>query len=553
MSKESFSISGLYREHTMSQLDSIFNMSENIISNLDEYALNELLGGYSWDIDKMLLDIVQECSYVINTRQSIQTASFNYLTNVTNQLDSHLKDMSFAYFVSNVLYEFEVAPYHLEWFNLCQIYKKLCIEAARGHSKSYVFSFAYPIWKMWRYAGGKFGREILMITAEHSLAKHFLEMIREAVEDNPFLKEKLFPGPKALNWGKERIVAKNGSALDVKGSGSALRGFHVDTLIIDDLLTEFDMYNGEIRKQTIDFFHAVIMNILNPGGSICVVGTPFHETDLYANLKRSAGWRVFEYPAISPEGIVLYPERFGLQKLLEKKESQGSIVFSREILVRPVSSATSIFPIEVLRHSLDVNFSMVYNRYSIPFKIKKIGLGVDLAISANVASDYFVCTTVAIDENDKYWVLNIFREKGLSYNKQLEVVKRLQNNFQYDTIVVETNGYQESFLQMLQDAGLTNVIGRKTTAQNKYSSSIGLIGLSALFEQLRVKIPNSPDNPQTVNMAAMLINELNSMTFANNKIEGAGAHDDMVMSLLFALVAINYVNADLILSFLDKN
>lgn len=76
MSKESFSISGLYREHTMSQLDSIFNMSENIISNLDEYALNELLGGYSWDIDKMLLDIVQECSYVINTRQSIQTASF---------------------------------------------------------------------------------------------------------------------------------------------------------------------------------------------------------------------------------------------------------------------------------------------------------------------------------------------------------------------------------------------------------------------------------------------------------------------------------------------
>ena len=118
--------------------------------------------------------------------------------------------LSFTYFVSNKIPDFNIEIYHLEWMNLVQIYTKLCILAARGHSKSYLFSFAFPLWKMWRYDGkSKIGKTGLIITAEDSLVKHFLEMISTQVEENILLREKLFPGKTAVGWGKEKLITKN--------------------------------------------------------------------------------------------------------------------------------------------------------------------------------------------------------------------------------------------------------------------------------------------------------------------------------------------------------
>ena len=162
----------------------------------------ELCEGYSWDIDKLFLDIIEESSKLLNTGGSIKTSSFSYLTSITNSLDQYLTDLSLAYFVSNKLLDFNIESYHLEWMNLIQIYRRLCILAARGHSKSFCFSFAYPLWMMWRYDGkSKIGKEGLIITAEDSLVKHFLEMIATQIEENPLIRERLFPGKDSSRLG----------------------------------------------------------------------------------------------------------------------------------------------------------------------------------------------------------------------------------------------------------------------------------------------------------------------------------------------------------------
>ena len=48
-----FTISELYKSHTMSEVEDIFQLTGDILENLDEYALNELCEGYSWDVDKL--------------------------------------------------------------------------------------------------------------------------------------------------------------------------------------------------------------------------------------------------------------------------------------------------------------------------------------------------------------------------------------------------------------------------------------------------------------------------------------------------------------------
>lgn len=554
--KKQFTISDLYKANSMSEVEDVFSLTSDIIENLDEYALNELCEGYSWDIDKLFLSIIEESTNIINSGNNIKSFSFNYLEQLTNSLDLYLKDISLAYFVSNCLNDFDMEPYHLEWFNMIQFYRFLCILAARGHSKSFCFSYAYPLWSMWRYKGnGKIGKELTLITAEESLAGVFISQMKQQILDNPILREKLFPKSSEGTWATYQVQTKNGFILRGKGLNSSLRGLHTDVLC-DDILDEANFYNSTVRKQTIEYFHSVIENIPLPRvGKISVVGTVFSDEDLYGNLKKAKGWRVFEYPGITPEGDTL-SKRFTLQELLDKRSSQGSISFSREILMKPITNSTSLFPMKVMKRNLVDSMEMISNIYSSPVKFKKIGLGVDLAVAANTVekedkdSDYFVCAAVGLDEYNRYYLLNIYRNRGLSYLQQINVVKRMNEAFGADVIMCENNQYQKAFADMLKDNGLTNVLDQATTDKNKYSFTIGLPAISVLFEQGRFKIPYAPDT-YTRNLADAVMVEFNSLTFSNNKLQGVGAHDDIPMAIFEAISGLNYVNNELIVSFVD--
>ena len=994
--EQQFTINELYQGHTMSEVNDVLSLSENIIDNLDEYALAELCGGYSWDVDKLFLDIISESNHIINSGEGVQSFSFNYLENLTNSLDNYLKDLSLAYFVSNTITDFNIEPYHLEWFNMIQLYRFLCVLAARGHSKSFAFSYAYLLWCAWKYKGnGKIGKETTLITAEESLATVFIDLIKTQIEQNPILREKLYPSSSEGIWARNTIKTKNGWQLVGKGLNSSLRGLHTD-IICDDILDESNFYNDNVRKETIELFNNVIMNIPLPktgkvtvvgcvssntyvldkekgickiidlipkgvdkykqglyelnnkvldsynnfaqntkfwvnglchtnkvildnnyfiigsdihplwcfdefnegwkkipelkigdiieikdnkeinenwgtlqkitlpkvdyseelkfpkyineeiayllgvfcaegnlhknGKQICIANeeidfsftkkyniefccyekgkylcsrkvlrewfkelfgencysenkkipniilnspkyiiraflqglfdgdgsclngkvsyttiskilkeqlqsvlsmcfgincniyiykkekrnslkglgktkfdtynfifddynsklfldrigfklkrkqnysnknltediiaiptpikllkeikrvaqkeykiklegripeqiikrngyltkkrlndiyyffinkfnkekdiklleslknytsknwrriksiedngneytydfvipshnifigngiknhqTPFHNEDLYAYLKKAKGWRVFEYPGIYPDGTLLSPERFSLQELLDKKQTIGNLAFSREILMKPITNATSLFPMRVMKMNLVDTVRMTPNRYNFPVKIIKLGFGIDLAAKANADGggegedpDYFVCAIVAMDELKRYWLLNYYRERGLSYNQQLQVVKRLNDAFNPDIIMVESNQYQKMFADLLRNNGLTNVVERATT-NNKYDFQIGLPALSVLFEQFRFKIPYENDI-YTRNLADMAMAEFNSMTFNDNKLQSAAGHDDICMATWLAVTGLNYVNNELVVSFLQ--
>ena len=224
--------------------------------------------------------------------------------------------------------------------------------------------------------------------------------------------------------------------------------------------------------------------------------------------------------------------------------------------MKPITNSTSLFPMKVMKRNLVDSMEMISNIYSSPVKFKKIGLGVDLAVAANTVekedkdSDYFVCAAVGLDEYNRYYLLNIYRNRGLSYLQQINVVKRMNEAFGADVIMCENNQYQKAFADMLKDNGLTNVLDQATTDKNKYSFTIGLPAISVLFEQGRFKIPYAPDT-YTRNLADAVMVEFNSLTFSNNKLQGVGAHDDIPMAIFEAISGLNYVNNELIVSFVD--
>ena len=157
-------------------------------------------------------------------------------------------------------------------------------------------------------------------------------------------------------------------------------------------------------------------------------------------------------------------------------------------------------------------------------------------MSANVGADYSVFITLGVDEFDRMWVLNIWREHGASYDKQIKKIKALHANFEYDVIFIESNQFQAIFPQELDREGLP--VYAHNTGQNKYDFQTGLPMISVQFEKEKYRMPRGDEYSR--NMTDLLVSELNSISWTEKGLQGVGAHDDMPMSLWVGTLAAKY-------------
>jgi phage terminase large subunit-like protein len=223
---------------------------------------------------------------------------------------------------------------------------------------------------------------------------------------------------------------------------------------------------------------------------------------------------------------------------MELKKSLGTIVFSREILVSPISDSSSLFPWEYLRMSFIgmENIRYVDNIESFPIKLERVVIGADFAISGVIGADYTVYTVWGRDVNKNLYLLHVWRKQGASHNEQISQIINLDNRFKPNKIICESNGFQKILADMAKQRGLKNIEEFVTTSGVKKSLYEGLPSLSALFERGQIKLPYSVDE-DTQNTTNWLCGEFNSITFNedNSRLESSDQNDDGVMSSFFAI------------------
>ena len=453
-------------------IKSLFNVSplhaveclrtaDEIIETLDDRALIEIFEGCSNDIDKILSGMYEDIYSTLYTGNRDIDFMPKYPEHLSENIEEILRCNNITYFITSVMPDFQMSWHHLEWGDLVHHHNKLCIEAARDHGKSYYFSNAYAIWQLYRYSPPKVqqfskrpsksnSNRGFLFSFSLQQAVDLIEILKGTIEGNDTLRERLMPSnTKEGAWASTNIVCKNGARLTGKGFGSSVRGAHPYWIIVDDGLKDNVIYSQLQRQKSIDYFHSVIMNMLVPGGQIIVVGTPFHANDLYGDLKTKKGWFVIEYPAIFPDGRILWPQRWSFRDLLDKKNTQGNIIFSRENLCRPIVSDSSIFPLSILKRGLVrmENYTLVSSRDDFPIRFAKVVTGCDFSISANVGADYFCFSTFGIDEDNGMWLLNMKLGKGKTYDEQLQILKGINVRFRPDVMVFESNVFQQIFTE----------------------------------------------------------------------------------------------------------
>jgi hypothetical protein len=239
-----------------------------------------------------------------------------------------------------------------EWYDLLEKHDRLHIQCARGHGKSILVSMAYPLWKAIR--GNWSG---VIVSYSEDQAKRLIGDIRAQVMTNPLL-EPIRPST-AEDWSSDRVSFPNGAKLKAIGFGTSARGHHPDDIIVDDPLKDTGGMTPEDQERA---YFGVICGMAMPNTRIAVVGTPVGHDDLLTKLEDPSRGYVFKkYPAIKPDGSLLFPQIWTKDSLDKKRREMGSIHFAREYMLERIDPETQPFKsvYETLYEEAPTNFNRI--------------------------------------------------------------------------------------------------------------------------------------------------------------------------------------------------
>lgn len=533
---------------SVNQMNYLYDTVDKIIEDLSPKALNQLLEGYNNDVDKMLKEILTQTEKTLYLGRTLDSESLDYIENVKASMDTTLKIYSLNYFILTMLPNFRMGWRNVEWGNMTQLFPWSCYLCSRSSGKSFQWSYAFVLWRLWSYCkpvpwrqntvDNQNRKETCYITNNFTLAKVQVKKVREEIETNDLIAEKLNPNGKA-SIGETGITTETGSLLHVRGKDSMIRGLHVGAVLCDDMPDESSLYSDEQREKLKELLKGTIEPIVEPYGYFIVCGTPYSSApnELYQVLKADKRFYCFEYPVIFPDGRPLAPDRYTFDQILAKREELGTIVFNREYLVVPISDSSTIFPYEYLMRSTvgmeNIRFATSIDDY--PIKLQRVHIGVDFAVSGNIGADYTVYSVWGIDSMKNYYLLTYYRQKGMSHNEQIDKIVQLDRLFRPNKIVCESNGFQSILSALARERGLKNIETFTTTEGNKKDLYTGLPSLSAMFERGQLKCPYAVG--ETRQAVDLMFGEFSSITFKsdNGKLEAASGHDDTCMSVFLSV------------------
>lgn len=162
--------------------------------------------------------------------------------------------------------------------------KRKLIVMPRGTFKTSIAVVAYPIWRL-------INDPNLRIMVDSELYGNAKRSVREISQhlQSPKLTEMfgVFRDDRLWNESelliKQRTVIKKEASIMASGIGAEKTGVHADLILADDLCSPSNMNTQENREKVLSHYR-YYTSILEPGGTIVVVGTRYHSSDLYASI-----------------------------------------------------------------------------------------------------------------------------------------------------------------------------------------------------------------------------------------------------------------------------
>ena len=421
--------------------------------------------------------------------------------------------------------EVEPAWFHYLWSDiLLNGDKHFAIEGFRESAKSTFVLRAFPLYRL-TYPTKK-ANYIVFIMANQTKASKQLKEIAKTYTTNEFLSLNLVKVEQQSDKAFECIVTdENGQEVTVLmeayGKGSSIRGLlwgdkRPDIIIIDDPQDVEDSLSDTIQNNDYDWFLSDAY-FLGKQTRIFMIGNNLGEKCLIEqviNNKELLKFNALRIPVMNENGESNWAERFPVEEILEEKEAWRALgkldIWEREKMCIAISPERQMFKKE---------YFMYYAPNELKLEDCSIYTTVDLAISQKESADYTVVCTVAVNPDNKWFILDIDFNR-YDPSQTIDAIFRAVQKYRPLYVGVEKVAYQASVKHYLEkEMPKRNIWFSVKDLEASSRKELRIATLQPRFKSGNVWFP----------MGAKFLTELESELQSFPK----GLHDDLIDALAY--------------------
>ena len=377
----------------------------------------------------------------------------------------------------------------------------------------------------------------------------------------------LGPQP-GMAWGTESFTVRR----SIQELNPSVEGFGIDSnrvggrtkhLIGDDVTPPESVFSSTVREKTKVRWNGRISPTLIENGRTWFSFTPWHASDLGSQIRANPTFRHLRFGVGGPSGCVACPDNHGQPcgipfhnpwsprawpsaALREIYGRDGSLSYSRSHQLVAISSETTLFP-EWLYVGPHMRQDLVLGE---PYRVwRERGvttvMGVDLSLGAGATHDWVVIFVLGFDERGNRYIIDIDRFQSDDYRVQISRMTQAAAKYRPEIIFIEGTQFQRIVTDQIKFNTALPVKafyplgkgeGRKVEGADKKDLRFGVPSLRIEMENRKWQFPQG--DAISRELIGLLIEEFRCFTVTEEgKLEGVGAHDDMVMAAWIANAA----------------
>jgi predicted phage terminase large subunit-like protein len=357
---------------------------------------------------------------------------------------------------------YEVAEHHSDILDFIERNDNLrsLILAPRGAGKSSIVTIAYVLWRLLKNPDLR----ILIVSNSQSQAAGFLREIKQHCERNKTLNF-LFGNLIGDKWSeteidlgirKKFVKEANISAYGIFG---ALVGRHYDLIIMDDVVSQ-EIANSPTQRAKLEQWVGMsLMPTLEPGAQVIVIGTRYHNSDLYGLfIKNKYKDNFLQIKAVNDDGTSYWPTYFPMEILDETKEEVGTFIFNAQYQNDPHDMTGGLYKPEwFIQRWIQINENCISipERAPVYYNELKITQGFDQAIGMKEIHDFNAHITIGQDLNTgEIYTLETVRKRLTFLERKALVIDQYKKWSRrtrkgVTAVAIEAIGFQDDLCQTI--------------------------------------------------------------------------------------------------------
>ncbi len=336
----------------------------------------------------------------------------------------------------------------------------MVINVPPQHGKSELVSHYTPVWFLKKFPWKKVG----LASYEMGFASEWGGKAKDTItEHSDELNIQLTQDTKAK--GRWRLRGYGGG-MTVAGIGGPFTGRGFDLIIIDDpIKNDAEALSDVYRRRNWNWYRSVVRPRLQPGGSIIVIMTRWHEQDLAGALLGNPPedeselvveedvepdpWEVINLPALAEDndvlgrkpGEALWPTRYDVTALKKLRIAAGPFWWTAQFRGKPQPEGGGI---------IKTAWFKSYEDEELPNTFSRIVQIWDTAHKEKQRHDRSACLTIGQANNPRrYYLLDLYVAR-LSFPDLTRAAEAQYDKWEPDRVVIEDKSSGISLIQQLR-------------------------------------------------------------------------------------------------------